>query len=98
MVLDPKGKGIPLNIGNEEEPQTIPHLTIHLIFSMAEVLTSPLKCFEGFLYYYITIYFEGLFGFFPGNTKFKAKTVWKLKKFPVLLLIWDILLCSKPST
>lgn len=80
MVLDPKGKGIPLNTGNEEEPQTIPHLTIHFIFSVAEVLTSPLKCFEG------------LFGFFPGNTKFKAKTIWKLKKFPVQLLIWEF--CS----
>lgn len=85
MVLVPKGED-PLNVGNEQEPQTIPHLTIHFIFPVAEVLTSPLKRFEG------------LFGFFPGNTKFKAKTIWNLKKFPMQLLIWDILLCSKPST
>lgn len=84
MVLDPKAKD-PLNAGYEEEPQTILSLTIHLVFSMAEALTSPLKCFKG------------LFGFFPGNTKFKAKTIWHLKKFHVQLLIWDTLLCSKPD-
>lgn len=39
-------------VGNEEKPQTIPSLTTHLIFSMVEALTSPLKGFKGLLFFF----------------------------------------------